>query len=593
MTTWAQRLKGWAAKVWPQRIWQQIFWVLLFLAVVPLVILGALLINTSQQAVRTTVLRDHKELAYRAAGQVNEFVRKPKDLLVTAASIMGVSHADAWRQETAVVELSLRFPMLRRVASIDIDGHEIAVSQLGSAKLDRSSDVAFLRAREGKTFISTVKIRGMDTPVVTIAVPITQWGKGNGVLMAEVDLRGMWDIVDSIHVGRTGYACVVDRSGALISHPNKKMILGHEPLFSSGVVADVLSGKGGSQEEVDAQGGKWIASYAPVQDTGWGILIFQSTTEAYAFSKVMKAQAWSFILLVMLAAFIISMALARFMSRPLNMLLEGARRISQRDYDHPLPVAHQDEIGQILSSFNDMMAKLRQARQAEKLSLIGKAVTSIVHELKNSLVLVDTYIQLLGERYKEKQFIQEFTRVVPQELNAWKGMLQNMVEYARVPHFALEPVDVNALVKDVALLADYRVKQHGAGFVVEADAGMPPVHGNAEKLRQVLMNLLSNALDSMTLSGTVRLIAIVGEHPSHTGRSFVVISVENTGEVISPERLERIFEPFFTTKDGGLGLGLAICREIVERHGGFIDVTSGPEKKTSFRVHLPLDNGGL
>ncbi len=591
MMFFAQRLKGWVAFLWPRRIWQQIFWVLLLLAVVPLVVLGTLLINTSQQAVRTSVLRDHKEIAYRAAGQVNEFVRKPQDLLMTAASIMGVSHADAWRQETAIVELSLRFPMLRRVASIDINGQEVAVSKLGSDKIDRSKEESFLSAREGRPFISSVNIHGTDTPVVTISVPITQWGKVNGVLMAEVDLRGMWDIVDGIHVGTTGYACVVDRSGALISHPNKKMILSHEPLFNTKIVGEVLSGKGGSLEDVDAQGGGWIASYAPVEGAGWGLLIFQSAAEAYAFSKIMKVQAWSFILIVMVAAFIISMALARFMSRPLNMLLDGARRISLRDYDHPLPVAHQDEIGQIMASFNDMTAKLKQVRQAEKLSLIGKAVTSIVHELKNSLVLVDTYIQLLGERYKDKQFIQEFTRVVPQELNAWKGMLQNMGEYARVPYFALDPVDVNVLLKDVALLADHRVKQHGADFVVEEAFGIPPVRGNADKLRQVLMNLLSNALDSMSYAGTVWLTSALRAHPSHAGRLFVVISVENTGEVISPERLERIFEPFFTTKDGGLGLGLAICREIVERHDGFIDVVSGPVK-TAFRVHLPLDNGG-
>ncbi|MFH0754789.1 MAG: sensor histidine kinase [Candidatus Omnitrophota bacterium] len=581
-----RQIKACLGRLWPGRIWQQLFILLLLLAVVPLVTLGALLIHTSQRAVRTTVLRDHRELALRAAGQVSEFVRKPQELLVAVASIMGVSHANAWSQETAVVELSLRYPMLRRVASVGVDGIEVAVSQLGGAKLDRAQDVAFRKAREGGNYISAVQIHGTDTPVVTMAVPITQWGKVSGVLMAEVDLRGMWMIVDGIHVGVTGYACVVDRSGALISHPNKKMVLGHQTLESGSVVDQVLSGEGGSRE--DAAGGGWIISYAPIQDAGWGLLIFQSINEAYAFSRTMQMQSWFFITLVVFFAFVISLFLARYMGRPLNMLLEGMRRISHEDYDHPLPVSREDEVGQVLISFNAMVVRLKQAHQAEKLSLVGKAVTSIVHELKNSLVLVDTYIQLLGERYKERKFIQEFTRVVPQELSVWKGMLQNMVEYARVPQFSYQILEVGLLVRDVELLAQHRVKLHGCRFCVETGTGDLKVRGNGDKLRQVLMNLLSNALDSTHSCGLIRLAVAADDDVS--GAS-VVISVENTGEGIPVEKIEKIFEPFFTTKDGGLGLGLAICRDIVKHHGGRLDVVSGQDGKTTFRVHLPLYQG--
>lgn len=576
--------------VWPQRIWQQIAVVLVFLAAVPLLVLGTVLIRTSQQAVRVSVLRDHGELALRAAGQVNEFVQKPTELLGTVASIIGVSHTSPWQQETAIVELSLRYPMFRRIASVDLKGAEVAVSRLGSPHRNWSQETAFLRARSGERFMSPVRIVGGDTPVMTVAVPVISMGEIAGVLAAEVDLRGMWSIVDSIRVGQTGYACLLDNAGSVIAHPDKKMVMGHAGAIQSMLGPTGSHGEPSSRESQDEHGSRWLVSDASLPGTGWSMVIFQSANEAYAFSRTMMAQAWIFILLSIVVAFLTSMALARFMSRPLNMLLEGARRISRKDFESPLPIDRHDEIGQILGSFNAMTGQLKKAQQEEKLSVIGRAATSIVHELKNSLVLVDTYMQLLSVRGHQKEFMQEFVQVVPRELRAWKGMLQNMVDYARVYRFGMEPLEVNSLVRDVAILAKARIGQHDIDLAVETLQAQHVVRGNAEKLRQVILNLLTNAVESTPPQGTIRLAtAMVAGPQGHAG--WVAVCVDNTGPAIPPDKLGKIFEPFFTTKDGGLGLGLPICREIVERHGGFIRVVSRDGEGTSFRVNLPLEKG--
>ncbi|NTV30161.1 MAG: HAMP domain-containing protein, partial [Candidatus Omnitrophica bacterium] len=586
MKRWKQILMS----VWPQRIWQQIAVVLVFLAAVPLLVLGTVLIRTSQQAVRVSVLRDHGELALRAAGQVNEFVQKPTELLGTVASIIGVSHTSPWQQETAIVELSLRYPMFRRIASVDLKGAEVAVSRLGSPHRNWSQETAFLRARSGERFMSPVRIVGGDTPVMTVAVPVISMGEIAGVLAAEVDLRGMWSIVDSIRVGQTGYACLLDNAGSVIAHPDKKMVMGHAGAIQSMLGPTGSHGEPSSRESQDEHGSRWLVSDASLPGTGWSMVIFQSANEAYAFSRTMMAQAWIFILLSIVVAFLTSMALARFMSRPLNMLLEGARRISRKDFESPLPIDRHDEIGQILGSFNAMTGQLKKAQQEEKLSVIGRAATSIVHELKNSLVLVDTYMQLLSVRGHQKEFMQEFVQVVPRELRAWKGMLQNMVDYARVYRFGMEPLEVNSLVRDVAILAKARIGQHDIDLAVETLQAQHVVRGNAEKLRQVILNLLTNAVESTPPQGTIRLAtAMVAGPQGHAG--WVAVCVDNTGPAIPPDKLGKIFEPFFTTKDGGLGLGLPICREIVERHGGFIRVVSRDGEGTSFRVNLPLEKG--
>ena len=576
--------------LWPVRIWQQIFCLLILLAVVPLVVLGTLLMRTSQEAVRDSVLRDHQEISRRAAGEVSEFLRKPRELLVAVAAIIGVNHSDPWRQETAIVELALRYPMFRRIVTVDMNGQELASSRLGSRRSSWLDDPAFQRASAGEVFVSRVQIYGNDTPVIDIAVPVTRWGKTAGVLIAEVNLRGMWDIVDKINVGKTGYACVFDRSGALISHPDKKLVLGQGDPSGALPMGRILSGETGGEETVDSKNRKCLVSYSPVRDVGWGLVVFQLAEESYAFSKVMMIQSWSLILVSLLAAFLISLVLACLMSSPLSLLLEGARRISVKDFDHPIPVAREDEIGQILKSFNEMSLQLKRAQQSEKLSVIGRAAAFIVHELKNSLVLVDTHMQLLAEKKMDRAFMAEFAKVVPRELNAWKGMLQNMTDYSRLASFSMERMDVNAVVRDALDLVKPRAFQNKVLLAVDLAAEEPVLaKGNAGKLRQVVLNLLANALDVTPQGGRIRIAtAVIGTVPGEAP-GWAVIGVDNSGEVLPPDRMSRLFEPFFTTKDGGLGLGLAVCREIVERHLGTIHVVSDKVYGTSFRVHLPLD----
>jgi signal transduction histidine kinase len=580
------RIKNKILSLWPTSIRQQIFLSLILLTSVPLIILGVLLTDTSQRAVKDSVLRDHREIAIQAAAQVNEFIVKPRELLVMVASIIGVMHTNAWHQETAIVELALRYPMFRKIISIDLNGNEVAAFPLGNARNQYTDHQAFLNARKGETYVSPVKIIGNDLPVITIAVPITKMGQVNGVLLAEINLREMWDIVDRIHIGREGYACVIDRSGAIISHPNKKKIASGNVLANNFVIAQVLEGKSGGLEIRDGKE-SLMASYASVTSCGWGLVVFQPVTEAYAFSKIMMAQSWIFMLLSILAAFFISSLTARAMSRPLYMLLEGTRDIAQNEFDRPLPIRRHDEIGQILRSFNGTMAKLKSAQQTEKLSIVGKAATSIAHELKNSLTLVDTYLQLLKDQHQDPAFVKEFIHVVPQEISAWKQLLRNMGQFVSVQQAPFNDIDLNSVIKDAAIMVERRITQCGAKFSLITDPRPMPIRGNSAELRQVIVNLVTNALEAAGDNGSIKIsTSLIPEDDLPA-----VFCVYNSGKIIPTEKINRIFEPFFTTKDGGLGLGLPICHEIVKKHQGRIDVVSTESTGTVFKIRLPLRKG--
>ena len=252
----------------PRRMWVQMAVVLAFLVAIPLILLGGLLIRTSQTAVKTSVLRDQEQLVVRVASELGEFIRRPQDLLKSTAAILGTLRADPWKQETALVQLALDQEIFGRIASIDLSGKEIVTSDLGTPLVDRSSDPAFKSAKQSGFYMSIIHFSEDHAPYVVMAVPIRNSGKVFGVLAAEVRLRGFWNIIDAIRIGRTGRAYVVSNHGILVADENKKRVMANENLSSDEVVSSVLAGRTGSLETADVSGHRWLKAYASIPNLG-------------------------------------------------------------------------------------------------------------------------------------------------------------------------------------------------------------------------------------------------------------------------------------------------------------------------------------
>ncbi len=586
-------------QLFPKLIWQQIFFILFFLVVIPLVILGILLLNASRDSIKTTVLRDHKEIAIHATGEIREHVQGAHNALLVTAAILGTLHADPWRQETTIVELSLRSSTFQRIASVDFNGKEIVTSELGTALSDHSKEEAFLQALQGHSFRSEVKISANHMPYITLAEPIVRLGKVKGVLLADLSLRSVWDIVDAIHIGKEGRAYLIDQQGRIIAHPDKKLVLKNANLQHLRVLEDLWRGQSGNLEEKDDSQRLWLTSYAPINKLNWGLIISQPQQEAFALLRQMSFQAILLISLSILGSLFISFFLAHYMSRPIREMIAGTERIARGDFSYAFSINNRTEISKLFQSFNQMTQRLKKAQEEEKLSIIGKAATAVAHELKNSLQLVDTFVKLLPERYRDKKFIKDFSETIPRELDSWNTSLKNMLAYAKNSQFPLTPIDINETIKDIALLASLKTRQMDIAFEVNLSEQLPLILGNGEKLKQVFLNLLNNALEATPPGGKIQILSSVAERFSQErkdlssndafklGANWVRIEVANSGESISDEHLHRIFEPFFSTKSGGLGLGLSICKEIVESHQGNIVVQRPQQGGTSFIIEIP------
>jgi two-component system, LuxR family, sensor kinase FixL len=234
-------------------------------------------------------------------------------------------------------------------------------------------------------------------------------------------------------------------------------------------------------------------------------------------------------------------------------------------------------------------ARAEVARMSQQMAM-GQMAASIVHEINQPLAAIAANAGA-GERWlsREHPDIEEaraaFKRVAGDSRRA-NAIIEEIRLMFRHDGVTLAALDVNALIREVLSLVRGDLDNHRIAIDTALSDGLAPVHANAVQLRQVMVNLISNAADAMSaVANRPRLLRLGTEASEADG---LLITVEDSGSGIDPNQAERIFEPFFTTKSHGMGMGLSICRSIVEHHGGQLSVAPGRTHGSVFQVSLPI-----
>ena len=223
-----------------------------------------------------------------------------------------------------------------------------------------------------------------------------------------------------------------------------------------------------------------------------------------------------------------------------------------------------------------------EVRRLDRLAALGGLVAEIVHEIRNPLVSVKTFLQLLPEREADPEFRESFLEVASEEVRRIERLLDAVLQHGRPapPARADATTSVRDVFDSVAQLVGYRATERGVSFEVDVEGELPEIRIAGDALRQAVLNLALNAIDATSSGGRVRLRA-------HGSRDHAVITVEDEGPGIPPELASRIFEPFTSTKeDRPGGLGLAITRRIVEEADGTIEVSGCPQGGAAFTLRL-------
>jgi len=326
------------------------------------------------------------------------------------------------------------------------------------------------------------------------------------------------------------------------------------------------------------------------------------------------------VLAVLATSSLIPIFIWRVVHGPLNALKAGTKRLASGDLGYQLSVDSNDELAGVAASFNGMSRELHEARKeidaatrnledrveektrelnraheqmlrVEKMASIGKLAAVVAHEINNPLAGILTYAKLLKRQYgqndpaKQKDALSSLD-LIEQESRRCGEIVRNLMTFARSTPMNCEATDVNGVIDRCVRLVQHQLKLANIELRLDLAPDLPLLRCDAAQIEQVVVSLVMNAIDAMPSSGSLRIST---RRPP--GSLDVQIQIQDNGVGIAPELLPNLFEPFFTTKERGhgLGLGLAISRNIIERHQGRIEVSSEPGHGALFTISLPVN----
>jgi len=243
----------------------------------------------------------------------------------------------------------------------------------------------------------------------------------------------------------------------------------------------------------------------------------------------------------------------------------------------------------------------QQLITSDKLASLGTLVAGIAHEINNPLGIIAAYAEALLDRANDPSLrdngsftdFPEYLKTIHAEIFRCKDILKSLLEFARPSGGTFREIDINELIKEVLLLLQHRTQRLKHSIELRLDRDAPKIYADAGSLRQLMMNLLLNAIYFTPEGGSITIETRAERGPGESRlkgcEHRVRLSVSDTGRGIPEDVINKVFDPFFTTKPvgDGTGLGLTISHRIVEQHGGVIDVESKPGKGATFVIKLP------
>ncbi|MEN6416873.1 MAG: GAF domain-containing protein [Armatimonadota bacterium] len=234
--------------------------------------------------------------------------------------------------------------------------------------------------------------------------------------------------------------------------------------------------------------------------------------------------------------------------------------------------------------FEDITREIKledEFRRMGELAAVGQLAASIAHELRNPLSSIKGAAQFLSNEYEDEPAIVEFLGIIVEEVNGLNKLTTEFLDFARPMQLEMKPTSVNDIVEKTLHLMSVHITDNNVVVNEKLAEPVPEIQADDSQLQQVVKNIIINALQAMPGGGSLTVETGAIQY----GGAF--ISVSDTGVGIAQDKLERIFQPFFTTKTKGTGLGLSVVHKIIENHGGRIEVSSEPNKGTTFRIVLP------
>ena len=581
-------------------------YVSLFVAVVcvALVASGLSDIWFSFREQQALLIRVQRVQAESAAGRFVQFIKEIEGHLGWAIQLpFSTSVIEEWRFDAARVMRQV--PAITELSQLDAAGREqirisrVAMDVVGSQE-DFSKDPAFIGALESKIYLGPVYFRRESEPYMTLAMAGLR--REYGVIVAQVNLKFIWDVVSQIKVGEHGHAYVVDSRAHLIAHPDISLVLRNVDLSHLSQVRAARTKSPDDQEQVafDLDGRPVLTANARVMPLDWLVFVELPLDEAYAPLYASIVRSGTFLLAALILAVLAGTFLARRMVVPIQALQEGAASIGSGDLGQRISIKTGDELEALGDQFNRMAAQLQDSyatlerkveERTHQLELANQAKSRFLatasHDLRQPLHALGLFVAQLrarGSMHERERTVERINAAIGGMNELFNALLDisKLDSGVMVPNISEFPIA--HLLKRIEAIFSVAAREKMLSLrVISSDAW---VRSDVILLERVLLNLVSNSVRYTTCGGIV-----VG---CRKRGAQLRIEVWDTGPGIPEDQREHIFTEFYRVGDpnrdqrGGLGLGLAIVDRLCRLLGHPVELTSTVGKGSRFCVITPF-----
>ena len=564
-------------------------------------------------------------IAENATFKVAKFLQDKFDCLEKTADLTNLINGAPSEQKNILNKLIGREQAFRQLHLLSSKGKILArtsrFSEALSAKLVQYRPQELIaQVKTQQHYVGPIYIDQIShEPIITIAVGVNNvLGNLTDVLLAEINLKYMWDIIEQARTD--GLIYVVDSNGFLIAHQDTTRVLKRENVKHLYVVQNLF----GTKQEASLfnihkgiQGNLSLTNYTFFEKFGFAVIVESPINEV--FYPLFAGTLFCLLLIIIsyLVTIVIGRNIARRVSRPLQQLTDATQKISEGDFNSTLDCHCENEIGLLASSFEKMVSKLKESKdkiedysrtleqkvdektqqikqqqqnliQSSKLATLGEMAGGIAHEINNPLAIINGYSKLIDQHLAqdniEPHTLKQLNSVIQTTTMRITEIITGLRSFSR--EGANDPqkiISVKKIIEKTLSLCMEKMKNHNINISFSDISADLTVECREVQIEQVLLNLLNNAYDAIATQNE-RWIKI----SCTEAESKIIISVIDSGAGVDPAIIDRIFEPFFTTKEvgKGTGLGLSVSYGILKEHNGNL-VYDRSHPNSKFDLILP------